>query len=538
MRLVGAYTDDTWKPASVEADDVGQVIAASGSGASWVKDRLAHGDDLGAGLSFVCVGVDGGVCSWLTAPSKTETVLSAAMGQLGEGGWAGDGTGASSRLGVWGSPPGPIQEATIQALGDAVTTQANGKHKEGDEAGSRMAVLALPDAGARLFLDALDERNIRVSRVVSIWHAISAVWDPAGPIRSQAGGSGGDRVVATASPVTATVLLDPTGRFVWAWSRAGELLAAGSMRLEPAHGAHDEDEEALATPEPSGVCVTKAEVGRLCTEWLSWSAQLGVAPARVICIGRLGEGGLDGGLFGQMLGASWPGATIDFAVVDDPISETLRQLAIWGGGSGGLTKSGTARTESPGWSLVGMSHRPGSAHRSLYRWAAASLLTASAAVGAWGYQAWSVAGSRGDEKEQITSQWRELVAKTDPAAALNAMPLVPLQALRDQLKPVEAPPAAAEIPVLEVLEQLSLVLNAPSLGVQITELELSNFLVPVRALVEVPDSATGDELRVVLPAIEGLDFDWDVRFFREGKNGEGLIYEILTDALDSGRGST
>jgi len=46
----------------------------------------------------------------------------------------------------------------------------------------------------------------------------------------------------------------------------------------------------------------------------------------------------------------------------------------------------------PGWTLVGLSHRPGSAHRSLYRWAAAALLTASATVGVWGFQAWSVTG--------------------------------------------------------------------------------------------------------------------------------------------------
>src|SRR5690606_3388892 len=140
-------------------------------------------------------------------------------------------------------------------------------------------------------------------RVLSLWHAMAAAWD-ARPTLSDS-----PDVVTTTSPPMAVLLVDPGGRVLWAWSQAGHLLAAGTIRLP-------QDRHELGS---GMVRIGRAEIGRLPTDWLSGSIQLGAVPARIVCITPgAGSDGDDDDLtparIGEALGAAWPGATIDLAV--------------------------------------------------------------------------------------------------------------------------------------------------------------------------------------------------------------------------------
>ena len=57
-------------------------------------------------------------------------------------------------------------------LADRVLDQHRLTREEG------LAVLAAPDAPARLFLDQIDALGVRVERVITFWHALAEAWDP------------------------------------------------------------------------------------------------------------------------------------------------------------------------------------------------------------------------------------------------------------------------------------------------------------------------------------------------------------------------
>jgi hypothetical protein len=413
VRLVGAYTDDSWQaPANTggEFDPVEHVRLTAHAAGEWIDHALRSGKGART-IDAVCLDVEGSACAWVTAPSAQHAVVSAAYAHLGG---SDDGGGVAIA---------PAELSTIEPM----TSIAAGSGEE-----RRVGLIASPDSVARLILDELDQRGIAVQRVASLWQMLAQAWDPGGP--------GGDlvhtrlredRVVATDQPTMAIVMIEPTGKLVWVWSRAGEPIAGGSMRLRA--GA-------------SGCAIAPWDVSRLGTEWLAWSAQTGEAPRRVLIVTPdLDErpdqldpsdhtnvndqadekpSALSPAEFGQLLGNAWQGATIDMAIEPDPLGETLVRASRIAESSAGDKVA-----------LTSLTRRPGRAHRSAYRWTALALLAAAAALAAYAFSQFQQAGAIAAQVEPLRERQRDILLQSVAHKELASEPvgLVPAQ-LRDELE--------------------------------------------------------------------------------------------------------
>lgn len=485
VRLVGERTDETWRETSSEPHDAAERSAA------WVADRLARGAEGGAGLRVVCVDVDGAACAWLTAPSGDPQVVAALVAQGGSSWTAGDGATPGQFASVTAT------DASIQALAvepaSTWRSRVKGLTRRGKDtrpAGERLAVLSVPDVPARLFLDALDDRGAVPDRVLSMWHALALAWDPGGPGASHAA-SNGDRVVATTTPATAVVLIDrEAGRLVWCWSRAGEVLAGGSMRLAV--------DRAGETASPR---LGEPDVGRLTADWLAWASQLGAAPSRIIAIGpRMSEegGGLGPGELGEALGRAWPGAMVNFAVHEDPVGMTLHRLL----GLPGI-ESG------PRTSLMSLTNRPSRAHRALIRAGALAMAAAALGLGAVAWKSWTSANEARAMASALADETRAEIVKVVPRAEMSQFPDRDLASEVTKLRTARETPRELESdaakPILEELDTLSFVL-ASFAGVEAEDYQLRPDSVIVT--LKVPDTHTGEAVLQSMREIGGSLCEW------------------------------
>lgn len=526
VRLVGERSDESFSPIAGRAGDLAAPGAEVEAAADWIADRLSQGSGE-ASLRLLCVDLDGAVCSWLTAPSAEPDVVAAALVQREDAGaWGGEEGGVSRSTAL--TPAVSAAEASVQALAERPNGSGRGllarrETRSETAVGRRLAVLAVPDVLARLLIDALDERGIEVGGAVTLWHALSLAWDAPG-----AAGVRAERVVATNAPVTATTLIDPAGRLVWSWSREGELLAGGTLRLTVDHPAPAERREgALARAvedEPAGLPrLGQPEVARLTTDWLAWSAQLGVAPTRIRCIGPEVEA--EGENFGpaelgSALGAAWAGATVDLATDDDPVGTTLAKLARGDGAPHDPAEDARA-------GLVSLSRRPGRAHRSLYRWAAAAVLAGATALGVVAWKAWEAADEATSRAEALRAQTDGMIAEAVPRLAND---LMRRKKFEDELRALRQRKTSAQgvrpaKPILEELETVSYVLAGS--GAHITEMSLRDSSVHIT--VTVPDIRTGEVLRESLNSIGGSHVTWKGDFPGGGRGPAG---ERLTFTLD------
>lgn len=500
IRLVGERSDERL---ALEPDGQDGDRAALTRAADWIRQRVPRG---APGLDVLCLDTDGSLCSWLSSPSAEPGVV-AALARQGSGeGWAGPQEG-SSAADVLGSYAGLAQESSVQALALApaasrpVLPGKPGVKDTGEPARQRLAVVVTPDATARVLLDELDLRAVKVGSVCSLWHAIAAAWDPSGAVHARAVGAmaegGGGRVVAESAAVHATVLADPRGRLLWSWSGHAGLLAGGSIRLR-ALPAVDQQ-----TP---GVVVGPGDLSRLAAAWLSWSAQLGCAPVRVTCVVPEtvpGEGSLDPRGIGEALTRAWPGTTVDLAVDNDPIGATLRRLAVAGSASQDAGEA-TLSPEDPASSLVNLTQRPGRAHFRLYLWSASTLVAAAIGISAAAIMIWSSALQARRAAIATREQWLTAFQTLKPPGEVYPGQEIP--ALKAELARVEIathPVMAAEpaMPVLQELETLSYVLGFE--GVHLDEITLDSRLVKPRIVCQVASIPDGEALFGAIKQISG-----------------------------------
>ncbi|MBL8991645.1 MAG: hypothetical protein JNJ48_08715 [Phycisphaerae bacterium] len=381
LRMFVGRTEKTWTAPLGEraAANLKDSVAAA---ARWIAEESTAGGSRGD--LVLCLDPDGAHCGWVTSPTGEETVVAAAVRAAQAGG--ADETG---------TPPLPwLREADLgvdtsaQGLTAAGTALAEAKRL-------RLAVVATPDLCVRVLLDELDALGRAPARVVGLWHAMAGALAP-----ERASALAGE--VAVNEPVAATVLIEPSGRLVWTWSRAGALLCAGSMRLRRSVGvpeaAADGRREGEAPAEVAVLEVSRHEIGRLITEWLAWSAQLGEAPSSLACAGpsSITVGGLGEDLpqvpgiaaVGHALGAGWSGATVQAAVDEDPVGSVLLRLLEDVRDHGALPTSDARGLPvlDPRTTLLELSQRPGRASRTYYRWAAATLAAGAVGVAALGYR--------------------------------------------------------------------------------------------------------------------------------------------------------
>ncbi len=553
LRLIAAGLSRTWTAPEARPGgslESGRADASAGprTGAEWISETLAS---VGLRrLATVCVDTEGSICAWLSAPSADPKVIQATIASSSlehEGSGAGVGAArllALSEVGVGGDVSGS-GNASIQALA-TVEPETSGSGRAGltlsrrgksAAVGSRQryAVLAVPDAPVRVLLDALDAKGIEVDRVVSVWHALAMTWDT--PRAGRAGS-----LEAESAPA-AIIAVEPTGRLIWSWMRSGELVAGGSMRLS--HAVSKPAADAVPPPlspvesteiapvepvvaasrrpaeEPETVApleFSTEDAGRLAMDWLSWSAQLGHCPRRVVCLTaanlQAGSRGPQGLL--ALLSRAWPGATIDGAIHEDPVGATLGRLAGLGNDADAaqLPRKDAGRSDVPLASrprevLVGLSSRPGRADRRVYQWIAASLAAAAALVAALGYQVYRSLGDARARLQSARAEFQEVIKgaeKFSPNIAVEQRKEEALEdalrRIREQMKAIK-PPRPVLQEAVRVVEAMSAVAVDPAVNAEgprpmLTELDFS--FMAAKVVLQVPDAQTGP---TVLERLQG-----------------------------------
>lgn len=479
VRLVGQETGEVWlapAPAEGGGADAASVIETVRGAAAWVAERLREG----RWLDVVCLDGEGGVCSWLTAPSAEASVVEAAFAQGGGGALA---TGSGE-----GSSGGGV---LVQALAEREAARGKPPKRakgEPEAAGQRLAVLAVQDASARLFLDALDDLGVGVGVVESLWHVLSEAWDRSAPDS----GPKADRVVATEAPVVAVVLADPIGRLAWAWSRSGRTLTGGSLRL----ASHREEGNGNGRPSVAG-----AEIGRLTADWLAWAAQLGIAPARIVCIvPELAEGGMTAAQMGEAIGRAWPTATVDMVVHDDPVGATLSRLA----------REGEDRSVE-GEGLEKLTLRPGRAHRRMHLWTAVALTAMAAGLGTLAARLGKAAGQLQEQRRTVEATLHQSIIEAAPDLKDNPLPERALLGKIERLRGPGADATGAAKPVLAELQSVvGLLVDFKDAGVEPLEIYLDENTVS-KVDVMIPSSAVGEELLRSAKAMPSM-LSWSGKF--------------------------
>ncbi len=488
VRLVGPRDEDSWALRAADPSDPIAIGAALREAAEWVRDRLVSTGDR---LSSLCVDADGSLCGWVTSASASPEVVGAMIRQ----GVAGTGDVDEGPAPVGGtalslSPDLDIEgAASVQPLADDDKESGNA-----DQERRRLAVLAVPDAAVRLFLDHLDGLGVETPRVRSIFHAAALAWDPA----ARAGaGAMSERVVAESVGTAAVVLSDPRGRLLWAWSRGGELIAAGGMRVPRTQPkpASEEDETQPRSSDRAEVAAGSAEIARLVGEWIAWASQLGAAPSRVTIVMPNAAWTEGGGLGGAAaaIGAAWAGSTIDAADEDDPIAATLRVA---------MERDDAPGEPRPSTALVALSRRPGRAHRTMMHWASAAVAATGVGLCVLAAQVWRSAAQARDLGRDARERWFERAAALHSVVA-NPQVRDPIDELERELerrrRALRPRGYRSFMPVMQELETLSYIIGNDMIGLERLSINNTSVLLEV----SVPDTAAYEELRTSLGRISG-----------------------------------
>lgn len=545
-RIIGHGVDVRWPElATPMVDSVDSALPWIDRGTEFVEGHLANTRSAGR-LEALVLDVDGAMCSWIAGLGSDHQAVAAAARMGSTSDHLADAPGAESAS---VTPvtffAGDAVDSTIQPLGqpsdDAPSAPDSGEgggvamlsrlKKPGSKgtptSAGRRGILAACDLPGRLFVDALDRRGVEVGRAVTLWHALAQAWDPSSRFSPTASASAS----LTSASTCAIVLIDAGAetigedkeasppRLVWAWSRRGELLAGGSMRL-----AHTRAESA------SEITLGKEEASRLAAEWLAWSMQLGISPRRVVCVFPESTRENDSArTFGTSLGSAWNGALIDAVVTRDPIGDTLERLAL------ALESTSENLIETtPGAALLELSSRPGGAHRAMYKWLAIAVL---AAAGVMGVVAWQ-AGRSAERIQQSSKVWYDKGMEA-AKGALGTAPIDPMQSLRDEvrLRERELIPPSRVIPakpVLEELETISMIISHEDLTLESLDLSSANL---VRVTITAEKIETLEAVTNALRQISNSRVNrWeaDYKEFNDPKGGKAVRATLSATWQDTG----
>jgi hypothetical protein len=406
----------------------------------------------------------------------------------------------------------------------------SGSSKQGAAQGTprRVAVLATHDALARVMLDELDAQGVRVGGAATLWHAMCLAWDPrttralSAPIIAQQSDVLVQAGKAQPHEVVGIVTVLSEGRLVWAWSRQGELVA-GSSQVLRMRTARDEEPIAIdgvqQRQSPAAlVMLTSDDLARLLTDWLSWSAQLSVAPSQIVLVLpeqlATGPGALHGAEAAELLSQRWGVAHTDATQLPDPLGASLERCAKVLAST--PRPSEAKRTQV----LAALSQRPGRESRRLHAWAAAGIALLGVALGAFGAR--QLAAARKAEQATLAwrSSWQGKVKEVFPPASTPPPTITPLMLIEDEIRRREVTstrPAGADAarPVVRELELLSLVLASPT--VEVLSITLDSASVPVVEVL-VPTTSEAEALLEGLRRIGGSTIaSWSMDISSQGE---------------------
>ncbi|VAX42345.1 hypothetical protein MNBD_PLANCTO03-532 [hydrothermal vent metagenome] len=486
LRLLSTRVEEVWTFPEVLADDRAALQRGLGEAADWLAAQLkAHSR---AGLGALVLDPDGSRCGWVSSLSPDPDAIGAMLQQAAEPISEEDAAhtvGSTPQLAL--CPDVKVAGGTtFQPLGTQ-DQQATPQQRQ------RLGVVAVPDATVRLLLDELDARGVEIARIVTTWHALAEAFEAGGATNA-------DSLVAASQHTTAQVMVDPgSGRLVWSWSRSGQPIAAGSFRLP--HPMPSPDAHAQAA-----ISLGHAELARLASEWIGWATQLGASPTRVRLV--LPEQAWDDSMsLGECVAKVWPGATTDIAFDDDPVAMVLSRFAD---GLGDPRVTDTTRG-----TLEVLQARPGTQHRSMYRWAAVAIALAAGAMGVAAFQVYASAKAARTQAEEVRTAWRatagELLPLVNDSFAAgpgwDARAVADIQEELDRRRRKVAPVRATpQKPIMQELETLSFVLGNPDYKLE--KIELSETAVTITVVV--PNTAAYEELVESIERIAGSSVrEWD-----------------------------
>lgn len=502
-RLLSERSDESWTAGP--SADAGAAELAADDAARWIRDRLAE-TRTPKRLDTLCLDLDGAVCSWVKGRDADADLIRSAV----EGADTQSGAGDDDALDPTQTPgiadrlPRLPMEVSYGLLGNA------------DQA-DRAAVLAAPDAPARLLLDRVDALGVRVDRVITLWHALAEAWDPGA---RRTGATDSASIVASDHPPAAVVAIDhDAARLAWTWSIGGTLLACGSIRLkrERSPGQQTGQPGVLGGQATPGAEVHEHDIARLAGDWLGWSAQLGICPTRVVVVGRPGDRGMTAGEIGTGLTRVWPGALTDLVGCDDAVAETLRRTL-------------DARHIN---AFAPLTDRPTRTHRAAYRWTALALIVVAGAVGVLAAKFFARASDTRDQLAALRAERTEVLTAVDPALVLDPFPLLAIDA---QINTIERRTGAVAEenprPIMAELDTLSFVLAVP--GVTVQSIQLTDTLVSIQA--RLSGARAAEELDQALRAVGPSQLRWNPPSITSGTNGQVVAtYSAMWPLQRAGR---
>ena len=523
LRMVGARGDEQWTvphAAPIEGEPELFDERAIDQAADWIRGRILGERAKSGELPLLCLDADGFAAGWITSPTTERRVVSTVT----HDGVATDDVGSNVGPGLGFFLPSR-REASVQGLAVAAEPEARADIRKGRDAkpepkiapsttdAQRVPVLVGADAPVRLLLDALDTRAIHVAGVTTIWHAMARAWArPSDAPKS-------DGIIADDSGVTAVIAVDLRGRVLWCWSVAGELLAGGSMRIAP-HASGGAGAGGAGGAGGGGVgrvpVPTSSDASRLTSDWMAWSAQLGVVPRRVICIAAddpVGVGqdsaSYHAGQFGAKLTGAWPGAGVDLILDGDPIGATLKRLAV--------LIADADPDESAIAGIDSLARRPGRVHRGAHTWLAVALAAGALLFGGVAYMLRASATSLNELILTKNAEWSDQVRKAFPEIMKLSGNVIIEDELQKRLDRHIAERSRTKQeptrPIIQELETLSLALADPEVELEsISFSSGANSSVIVNVLV--PDIKAGESVFKSISSIRGSNIEsWSTPSF-------------------------
>ncbi|MCA9279932.1 MAG: hypothetical protein H6815_05735 [Phycisphaeraceae bacterium] len=439
VRLLGPRSDQAWLVENIDTEaNADRVLLDVQSAVTWLADRMS--DTGSKTVDLLCIDAEGQRCTWIEGATPDLRIARASLMARSDTAW--NPTAGFSSTG----------DAT-----DAYSFHLLNGHRNGTGGSNghdmRKAVVATSNALIRLLLDTLDEQGLNAGRVTSLPQAVAQAWDPDSAVRVRASKSSisGDDDIASeldhrASMVTGVVVVDPAGRIVWTWSRAGDLLCFGTL----AAPVRSDDE---------GVRLTQNLASRLTADWVAWSVQTGQTLDRIVVIGpaspvpfKPGEPQtmLSLGEFGSAIASSWNGASCDVVPMDDPIGQTLDRVVV-------AMEQGIGVQHLP--AMEEIEHRPSRAHKSVRRWMSLAGIIAAAALIGVGARAQShahtVREAGAKHRSAAVQEAKDLITDLDAAFARTD--------LQSRIQKMTATTVDTTIPkmpsILKELDNISVALN-------------------------------------------------------------------------------
>ena len=464
VRLLTPDSDSRWTPGKdISEDDPFGPRNLINDAAAWLTKSIAPKKR----IDLVCLGVNDTICRWLTAPSSEPGVIAAAARGKGEE-W-----GPGATLGAIESLSSPHRKST--------------KLRPGDKTENHFPVLAIRDAPTRVLLDDLDANGVRIGSVITLWHAMCRAWDESLPterVREELakGSDNGDTEPAVASPITAIIATTDDNSVAWAWSRGRQLVTGGRA--------------AVARSEPINPSVPDADspssnykdaFGHIALDWLTWTAQLGQSPDRIIIVSP------DADAIAQQCDRLWPAATHREVVEADPVGATIKRLIA----ADAIKPESDART-----CVVALTNRPSRAHRTLSQWIGVIMLGIAIAIVGLGWQFHSQAKTYSKMEQEFKNATTNKLKPIDERIARDPRPVIALKNKINELAAGTDGFVEPELP-LPILDELLRVISAleQTEGITVERVQITESRSILR--LQVPDTATGEQIIEALRTSKG-----------------------------------